>query len=326
MVWQAALIGCGKIGSEFADDPKITDVFTHAGAYAACPQTRLAAVCDNDPAKAASAAQRWNCTAFTDVAAMLAAVQPQIVSVCTPDATHYPVLKQVLAAPGVRAVFAEKPLALEVAEAAELVELARERVIVLALNYFRRYATGHRAMRDWLAQGGIGEVRRVVGHYTKGLRHNGSHWLDLARFWFGEIESLHLAGCADPGFAGDPPGDSSPTLAVRFASGTEGVLIGHDAAEFSLFELEAFGSRGRLRMLDSGHVFEVFECGDSPYYSGYTTLNFVRREPGRMDNALLHAVEDMVRCLELGAHPACSGEDGLAVLRLIDGVAGMAHG
>ena len=96
MGYRAALIGCGKIASEFADDPGLASagICTHAQAYAATPEIQLVAVCDSDPAKLQRCGERWKVAArYRDAGRLLAEVRPDIVSVCTPDATHYRVVQ-----------------------------------------------------------------------------------------------------------------------------------------------------------------------------------------------------------------------------------------
>src|SRR5438132_5288286 len=115
MVYRTALIGCGKIASAFADDPGFASagVCTHAQAYAACEQTQLVAVCDSDVAKLERCGRRWDVAArYRDAGRLLEEQHAEIVSVCTPDATHYELVRVALLAPGVQAVLAEKPLAL----------------------------------------------------------------------------------------------------------------------------------------------------------------------------------------------------------------------
>src|SRR5207248_624698 len=166
MGYRAALIGCGKIASEFADDPGLASagICTHAQAYAATPEIQLVAVCDSDPAKLQRCGERWKVAArYRDAGRLLAEVRPDIVSVCTPDATHYRVVQAALRADGVRAVLAEKPLALEIAQARELVRLAAERGVVLAVNYVRRYAEPIAWLKEFLDSGGLGKVRLVSG-------------------------------------------------------------------------------------------------------------------------------------------------------------------
>ena len=129
-------------------------IYNHAAAYRACPETELVAVCDADPARLARATERWKVEAkYVDASELLSKAQPEIVSICTPDATHFTLIKAALETPSVRAILAEKPLALEVSQARELVELARARGVALAVNYSRRYSEGHdgvaRPDRHW---------------------------------------------------------------------------------------------------------------------------------------------------------------------------------
>ncbi|HLY08074.1 MAG TPA: Gfo/Idh/MocA family oxidoreductase, partial [Planctomycetota bacterium] len=59
MGYRAVLIGCGRMGSDMADDPRIQGITTHAASYRACSRTDLVAVCDADPNRAARCAERW---------------------------------------------------------------------------------------------------------------------------------------------------------------------------------------------------------------------------------------------------------------------------
>ncbi len=52
---RAAVLGCGMIGAGTGEPHPDVGVMTHAGAYAAHPDTELVAVCDPDPARAAAA-------------------------------------------------------------------------------------------------------------------------------------------------------------------------------------------------------------------------------------------------------------------------------
>ena len=314
--YKAALIGCGKIGSEFADDPRAGDwgVFTHAAAYTSCPATELVAVCDTDLDRAERCGRRWNIPArYAHPARLLAEQQPDIVSVCTPDATHYDVVRAALLADGVRAVLAEKPLATSLPHAEELVRLAAKRRIVLTVNYSRRYADNHVRLRDFLRAGGLGTVRLVRGLYTKGTAHNGTHWFDLARFLVGEVTAVRGADRLLEGGA-------DPTLDVRlqFSGGAAGELLACPAEEFTVFEMELLGSRGRVRLLESGSVIEYYHVIEGVPLAGYCGLALAERAEGGMRDMLLRAVEDMVDSLETGMGVRCSGEDGVAALRIAE--------
>jgi predicted dehydrogenase len=309
---RAAVIGCGKIGSEFADDPRVPGIYTHAGAYAACAATELAGVCDVDPERAERCAARWGLTApFTDAAALLDRLHPDLVSICTPDATHASLLELVLRTPGVRGVLAEKPLALDLDTAVQLSALAAERGVVLAVNYSRRYASGHRAARDLIAGGGIGRVQTLSGFYTKGVRHNGSHWFDLARWIAGAIASVESFPAA-PAYGVDP----TPDVRLQFVSGASAYLHGCAADAFTVFEMDVVATAGRVRFSEAGHRIDTYRTVPDPRYGGYTALQHESSRDGGLTDVLLAAVEDLVAAVDAGVAPRCTGADGVEALRI----------
>jgi predicted dehydrogenase len=314
MVYRAALIGCGKIGSEFADDPLMKgDVLTHAEAYTRCAETTLAAVCDVDPGRLARCGQRWGVEArYQSVQALMEAERPDLVSVCTPDASHYQVVRQVLTSQHVpRGVLCEKPLATSPERARELVELAHQKGVVLAVAYMRRFADNMRVLKTFLLDGKLGEVQAVNGWYTKGTLHNGTHWFDLLRFLVGEV--IWVLGLDTLKEAG-----ADPTLDVLLGleNGALASLRAASAQHYTIFEMEIFGTVGRVRLIDSCFQIELALAAPSPRYSGYVELAPALVNFGERKNLMLHAVEALAHCVRTGDRLACSGEDGLTALEI----------
>ena len=162
MTYSAALIGCGKIGSLFADDPLMKgDVFSHAEAYDVCPETELIAVMDTDKAALTRCGERWNVAKrYSSVVTLMDEAKPDIVSVATPTPSHYSVLVQLLHNENrPRAILAEKPLASTLIQAERVVQLAKQQGVLLVVMHMRRYADNMRNLRDFIRSGGIGELR-----------------------------------------------------------------------------------------------------------------------------------------------------------------------
>jgi len=156
---------------------------------------------------------------------------------------------------------------------------------------------------------------------VKGLAHNGTHWLDLLRMLAGEPVSLR--GWDRLGESGrDPTLDAELTL----AGGAGARLAGLDTRRFTAFEMELVGTRGRVRVAESGHVLERWEVGDDPRHPGYRVLRPGPRVEGALRDTTLHAVEDLVHCVRTGAEPACAGEDGVAALALVAAIRASAAG
>lgn len=311
-MYRAAIIGCGKIGSEFADDPKIKDVYTHAGAYEYCPNTELVAVCDKEREKTDRCKYRWHISqGYTDYLEMLSDNEPDIVSVCTPDQTHFEVIRTILNLSKVKAIFAEKPLAMNVNDAEYLVNLAEKKGVILAVNYSRRYSEKLFEIKKYLHSKSFGDIQTINGYYTKGTLHSGTHWFDLARFLIGEYARVK-------GFDNKKEKNEDPTFDVyaEFKNGTSSYLHACDSNKFSIFEMDIIGSNGRVFIKDSGHVVEIYHVTESQYYSGYNSLHLSDTISGVLKDTLLHAVEDIVSCLETGQTPRSSGSDGIAALKI----------
>lgn len=311
--YRAVLIGCGNIGSMYADDPKIKGIYTHAGAYLACPKTELVAVCDLDAAKASDCAKKWGISNYyTNINKLLDEQKPEIVSICTNDKSHADILNMVLESSRLKGVIAEKPLTLHEHEAIELVSLAKHKGVRLAVNYNRRYSSGHQKVRDTIRSGQIGAIQKVTGCYTKGILHNGTHWIDLARWLFGEIGLVQGFASSDELILDDPTLDAW----LMFESKTVGFLQGLDAKSFALFEMDIIGTNGRIRIINSGHEIEYYHVIDSPYYSGYKALEKMSMVEDHVSDTLLHVVSDLINAIESDSSPRCSGEDGIIALQI----------
>jgi predicted dehydrogenase len=311
---RAALIGCGRIGWELSDDPRAAarGVCTHAEAYACCPNTELVAVCDADMGRAQACAKRWRVNAvYQDPWQLLSEQRPEIVSICTPDATHYDVVRAGLEADEVRGILAEKPLSLTVAEAEDLVALARRRNVVLAVNYSRRYTENHCRLRTELRRGRIGALRVIRGLYTKGTLHNATHWFDLVRFLAGEVTAVRaIDRLREPG--------PDPSLDVYLDCGktTTAELVACTESDYTVFEMDLLGTLGRVRITECGEAMEFFEVCDGVPFAGYRGLVSRERTTGGFKDQLLHALMDLVECVNTQSVPRCAGADGIRALQI----------
>jgi predicted dehydrogenase len=314
-VYSAALVGCGKIGSLFADDPLMKgDIFSHAEAYDVCPRTRLAAVVDTNREALDKCGKRWNVALrFESVGEMMKSLLPDIVSVATPTSTHYPIVLELLSGQEQpRAILCEKPIASSLDEAGKLVALAKEKGVLLVVMHMRRYANNMRNLRKFLREGGIGELRGVSGWLTKGTIHNGTHWFDLLRYLVGaEVEMV--SGLNPLCEGGDDP---TLDVAMFLSNGMLATMRAAEHANFTICEMDIMGSKGRVQIVDSSYRVDVWKAVPSPRYSGYVELVPADIDMGDRKNVMLHAVEDIVRCLDTGGTPESTGDDGIEALRI----------
>ncbi|HXF44814.1 MAG TPA: Gfo/Idh/MocA family oxidoreductase [Burkholderiaceae bacterium] len=149
---RCAVIGAGKMGS------------LHAQKYAAAPEWELVAVVDIDAAVAARVAQRVNAAALTDYREVLGTVDA--VSVAVPTALHHRVARDFLAA-GCH-VLVEKPIAVTVAEADELIALARRMRCTLQVGHVERFNAAVLALDLERRRPRFIEATRIAPFSTRG--------------------------------------------------------------------------------------------------------------------------------------------------------------
>lgn len=109
-------------------------------------------------------------TAVTDYRELLGRDEIAALYICaTPETTHYPMARDALAAG--KHVFLEKPIALTLAEADELVATARERKLKFTIGYSQRFNPKFAFVRKAIREGSIGRpVSALVSrHITRNL-------------------------------------------------------------------------------------------------------------------------------------------------------------
>lgn len=312
-IWRAGIVGCGRIASSFDKDPRRKYVATHAGAYQAVPSVKLVSACDLDDQKLQEFGSRWKVkNLYRDFKEMLAVEKLDIVSICTWQASHFELAKQAVKA-GIKAIFCEKPVTEKLSDADALVELCEREGVALAVNHSRRWDDAHNQIKKFLDSGKIGKIRHVNAYYTAGVANTGTHLFDLLRLFLGDAEWVNTSPA--PVF-----GDKDLTMSgqVYFKNGTLATLVGLDVKDYLIFEMDFYGSKGRLRITHSGFELAYWKVGESPYFSGYKELKsskapFALKEKKMMVNA----VSDLVHSMKTGSVPKSTGTDGLKALELI---------
>lgn len=142
---RVAVIGVGHLGS------------IHARIYKELPECELVGVCDSAADKARQVGQTLGVPAHTDYRDLFGTVDA--VSIATPTATHYAVAKDFLDA-GVHTLV-EKPFTPSLAEADELIALARKKKLNLAVGHVERFNSAFTATRELIAHPRFIECHRL---------------------------------------------------------------------------------------------------------------------------------------------------------------------
>jgi len=238
------------------------------------PRTVTAAICGRNRARADEIAAKYDIPAvYTDAEVMFKQAGLDAVVIATPDDTHHALTLAALDA-GLH-VLCEKPLALNAADAADMLARAEAAGVNHMVLFTNRWLPHARYFRDLIRAGIVGRVFHAEFRFLTGfVRHPnyvwrldatrangiladlGAHMIDLARWWVGEIIDVDgRLGTYLPRLT--PDGASSPAndyalLTVGFVGGAQGVIETSAVAHSADFRMRqrfgVYGEAGTLEM------------------------------------------------------------------------------
>jgi predicted dehydrogenase len=314
--YRAAVIGCGRVGCGFDDDPRRTTVGTHAGAYRRVAGVELVALADVDPAKLARYGAKFDVERrYTDHRTLLAREKPDIVSICTWADSHRAILEDAVRA-GVRAVFCEKPIADTLTSARAMQAVCTAQGVLLVVNHRRRFDAYHRDIADFLARGGVGRIQHVICSYVSGVANTGAHLFDALRLYAGEIAWVRGRTSVN---TSPNPDDPNIDAVLGFEAGFTATALACDVKAHYVFEIVVMGTEGRLTIGSTSAETLTFETvRESGSSSEYRELSPSPAPiPDRPHEQLIDAVQNIVDVLDGRARPACTAEDGYKALEII---------
>ncbi len=184
------------------------------------------------------------------------------VYVASPVAFHYTQVKKALEAG--KHVLCEKPLALRVEEAEELLELAGKKSLKLGVAFMMRYNVYHEKMKAFIDEGKLGQpvfaraqltcfYPPIPGAWRQkkatggggALTDMGCHCVDLLEWFFGEVTEVF--GFLDT-LTHDYEVEDTSTVLLRFKNGAHGFVDNFfnvpDEAARNVLEL--YGTKGAI--------------------------------------------------------------------------------
>lgn len=308
-----ALVGCGYWGRNIARN------LHQLGA--------LRLVCDTRPAALAEvrAAHPGVRTAAT-VAAALKDPAVRAVAIAAPAVRHHALARQVLLAG--KDVFVEKPLALRLREAEELVSLARERRRVLMVGHLLEYHPAILKLRELVDAGELGDLHHVYSNRLnlgKVRREENILWsfaphdISVILRLLGRMPTTAIT--AGQHYLQHQIADVTMTW-LNFPGRTRAHIFVSWLHPYKEQRLVVVGSRrmavfddvateGKLKLYDQGIEWRQ---GEAPIIrrTAEATLFFPQSEPLREE--LRHFLD----CVRTRRTPRTDGRNGLRVLRVLD--------
>ena len=199
----------------------------------------VVAIASRTPSRAAAVAERWGIgKVHATPEALIADPTVDIVDIAYPPDQQPRLVRLALAQPHVKAVLAQKPLALSLDEAVALRDEAAKAGKILSVNQNMRYDQSMRVAKQILDSGALGEPvfaeidMHAIPHWQGflaaydrlTLSNMSVHHLDVLRYLFGDVETITTLARKDPRttFAHT---DGIAVSTLSFASGAMAVSL-----------------------------------------------------------------------------------------------------
>ncbi|PWV90576.1 putative dehydrogenase [Paenibacillus cellulosilyticus] len=320
---KVAVIGCGAIA-----------VRRHIPEYADHPNVKLVAFADPRLERAEEQAARFGARAFSDYKTMLAEIEVDAVSVCTPNHLHADAA--IAAANAGAHVLVEKPMATNEQEALAMIKAAQDNGVLLMVGHNQRLMPPHVKAKEVLESGRLGRVlsfRTSFGHpgpegwsldgrdswfFRKdeavmgAMGDLGVHKSDLIR-WLLNDEVADVAAFVGTLHKENTAVDDNATCILRMKSGAIGTLV----ASWTYYRGE---DNSTILWCENG----VLKIGTDPDRQVILELRdgtWENIEAGAISTNEKQlpsfVIEEFVDCIVNHKQPTISGEEGLRSLKVI---------
>ncbi|OYD08037.1 Gfo/Idh/MocA family protein [Paludifilum halophilum] len=315
------IVGCGHIAKK------------HVNAIRAVEGAELAAVCDKDPDRLSF----WNeeVAGFTDMEAMLSAVQLDVVNICTPSGLHPSLTIQ--AAEAGKHVVVEKPMALTLKDADAMIRACERNGVRMAVVHPNRFRPAMRELRKRVEAEAFGTFshanatvrwNRDQEYYDQApwrgtramdggvLMNQAIHNLDLLLWMMGEVEEVFSYQATR---LRNIESEDTSVSVLRFKNGALGAI----EAAVTLYprnleeSLALFGETGTAVIGGpTANWIQTWKFADETDSRAAETIHRINEDPyGKPGHQCL--IEDMTEAVRTGRQPAVTGSDGRRALALI---------
>jgi predicted dehydrogenase len=329
------LIGCGRIAH------------IHMNAYKAIKRSKVVAVSDVDINKAKSFAKLYKIDkVFSDYKKLFEIGDLDLVDICTPTATHEPLVCEAAKA-GIN-VLVEKPLGRNSQECERIAEIAKKYGIKVCVShnqlfypYVRRlkamvdsgdfnlisFRTSHRENFEWLKSHGLAQPWNVSPEHGGILWEVGTHLAYLQLHFLKDIKEVYALGTKAKYSVWD-----DFAVLLRTSSERWGIMEISWIAKEPEIVYEIVGSDGKRVQAFLPHGYIIERVQEAPANAAGVLRNFVtdlkriyrkwmkftvdqikRPQSGHFD--LINAY---IESIEKDLPPPVTGEDGRNAIRLLE--------
>jgi predicted dehydrogenase len=311
------IIGLGQIGLQYdlKLDPK-SYIYSHARAFSESQYFSLIGGVDTNLESRKLLEKEYSVPSFASIEEAFSKTDKiDLVVLSANTEINYDLFHKIVENYQIKAILHEKPLTNDYKKASKIVDICKERDIDLFVNYIRRSDISTSILKDKISSGELGTKFKGVFYYTKGLKHNASHLVNLFEYWFGDLLSHHVTNFSD-----SIVDDENLTGCLKFKNLELNFhSLWKDA--YAQFSFDLYSDKGLLRYEKGGTLIKWYGIVPHP---GFSNSNLISSDYIEIENDMNFYQRNVVNELEnfftQKPFKLCSGEDALITVKNIESI------
>lgn len=311
------IIGLGKIGCDYDYYHDAKDyILTHAQALQHHPSFRLIGGVDTSPNSREKFEKKFKTPTYNKLSNFNFIKDLDIVVVSVPIEVQLITVKKVLTKFSPKLILIEKPFSTSFDDAISILKFARRKNTFIAVNYVREFEPEHRKLFERINNDEIGSPIKAVCWYSKGLRNNGSHFIQLLSNFMGKVSQINVINRGRKWKGIDP----EPTLEIIYEKGYTYFLPVMEE-DYSFFEMELIGPKGKIKYYQGGTRYDIWKVKDDTVFRDSKRLE-LKAEKNSIDmkKYQFHVYDNISEYIKGNSALHCDGESALRTVQLINEV------
>lgn len=290
---RVGVVGVGHLGS------------IHAKVYSDIDNVKLVGVCDSNLQRAVEVGEKYRVPSYANYEELFG--KADAVSIVVPTSLHYNIAKDFLNE-GIHTLV-EKPITKSLSEADELIEIARDKKLILQIGHIERFNSAVLAIEPYLTKPRFVECQRL-GPFHKRVQDVGVvldlmiHDIDIV---LGLIEK-DVVGVEAVGLSTISAYEDVANVRLTFENGTIADITASRVSKDAVRKMRIFQEDSYLSLDFMNQEAALFRKTDSSLIK--EKIKIKKGEP------LKRELESFIECVRTGKRPVVSGVEGRRALQV----------